>query len=114
MRLYGTENNIIIMKELGERLRQTRIASEYTQADIAERAGLSKRTVERIESGDNQNLFSILNLMRALDLLSHLEVVIPEQQPSPEMLFKYGKTKKRVRKKEQSSAEGFIWGDDLN
>lgn len=49
MKLYGTENNEIIMKELGKRIQDTRISMNLTQSEMAEKSGVALRTVARIE-----------------------------------------------------------------
>ena len=41
----------VILRELGERLARVRLERNLTQAGLAEQAGVSKRTVERLESG---------------------------------------------------------------
>jgi len=40
-----------ILEELGGRLASVRLGRNLTQAALAEEAGVSKRTVERLESG---------------------------------------------------------------
>jgi DNA-binding XRE family transcriptional regulator len=40
-----------ILRELGARLAGVRLGHNLTQAALAEQAGVSKRTVERLESG---------------------------------------------------------------
>jgi transcriptional regulator with XRE-family HTH domain len=40
--------------QIGKRLRQEREALGLTREDVASRAGLSYKTIERIEAGDSQ------------------------------------------------------------
>ena len=40
-----------VLSELGGRLARVRLARNFTQAGLARQAGVSKRTVERLESG---------------------------------------------------------------
>ena len=42
-----------ILQELGQRLAYCRVALDITQADAAEQSGVSKRTIERIEAGND-------------------------------------------------------------
>ena len=53
MKIYGTESNDYILKEFGKRIQDTRISVTMTQRELAERAGVSLSTMERIENGDN-------------------------------------------------------------
>jgi putative transcriptional regulator len=40
-----------VLRELGERLSAARVSRNLTQAHVAEEAGISKRTLERLEAG---------------------------------------------------------------
>ena len=114
MRIYGMENNDTIMKELGQRLKDTRIAIPLTQQELADRAGISLRTVIRIEKGESVRIDYILSVLRAMDLLKNLEIVIPEQIISPVQLHDYGKKRKRATssRKKQKVENEWKWGDE--
>ena len=77
MKIYGAENNEIIMKEIGIRIKDTRIAIDLTQKELAERAGISQRTIERIENGENIKVENIINVLRAMQLLRNLDNLVP-------------------------------------
>lgn len=96
-----------ILKELGARLERRRINMHLTQAALAEEAGLSKRTIERIESGLTSQMSSFIRILRVLDLLLGLETLIPSEEISPIDLIKIKNNKRmrasRSKKKEKSS-----------
>ena len=84
MQIQADLTDQAILHELGERLASTRIQLNLTQADLAEKAGVAKRTIERLESGQAATQLSgFLRVCRALGLLERLEVFIPEPAPSP-------------------------------
>jgi transcriptional regulator with XRE-family HTH domain len=94
-----------------------RIELGLTQADLAEQAGIGKRTLERLEAGESVQLTNFLQVMRMLRLLDGLESLIPEPGPRPmELLKQQGKQRKRAsarqRKPEQASPP-WKWGDEL-
>jgi transcriptional regulator with XRE-family HTH domain len=104
-----------VLGELGRRLGRRRLALQITQAKLAEQAGVSKRTVERIESGKAAQTLSLIRLLRVLGLLQGLDQLIPEIGPSPMDLLKLkGKERKRAssRRAADRSAEAWSWGDD--
>lgn len=114
MKIFGTESNEQILKELGQRLKDTRIALSYTQKDMADRAGVSPKTIERIESGENVRIENLVNLLRAMNLLQNLEILVPEQTLLPTELRDYGKKRQRVasaREKEATNGT-WQWGED--
>ena len=55
-----------LLAELGERLARQRLDMGVTQADLAFEAGISKRTLERIEAGETVQFTSIIRVLRAL------------------------------------------------
>lgn len=84
---YGM-TDIAIVAEIGKRMKATRTKKKFTQAEVAERAGLSTFTVSQIETGKNTSLASLIAVMRVLKLLENIETLIPEQVISPVSLLK--------------------------
>lgn len=115
MRLYGTENNQTILMELGRRIQETRIAASLTQKELAERAGISLSTLVRLESGESVRFEYVLNTLRALNLLSNIDLLVQEQEMRPSDLLDHGKKRKRVRiaPKENSLGKPWKWGDEV-
>ena len=108
---YATPESII--KELGLRIGRQRIKLGMTQAETAGQAGVSKRTVERIEAGADSQFTTIIRLLHVLDLSKHLDDLIPEAGPSPMEILKH-QTKSRKRassKKEKKNNRQWKWGD---
>lgn len=104
-----------VLQELGRRLGQRRVSLRLTQANLAREAGVSKRTVERIEAGAAAQTLNLIRILRVLDLLPGLGQLVPETGPRPMDLLKLkGKTRKRVapRRSANPSREGWSWGDD--
>src|SRR5579862_63284 len=86
-----------VLKEIGERLERRRIDAGLTQARLAEEAGVSKRTVERLMSGRSIDFVLLLRVLRVLKLLDALEQLIPDQPQSPVLLLKSrGRVRRRV------------------
>ncbi len=72
-----------IMARLGARLRALRKGRKLTMIEVAEKTGLSRRTVSRAEQGDNPTLATLIQLLRAYGRLGALESFIPELEISP-------------------------------
>lgn len=60
------------MRRLGEDLRTTRKLHQLTGAQVADRAGLSRHTVMRLEAGQDVSLENVLRIARALGVLDLL------------------------------------------
>lgn len=72
-----------VLAALGAAAARTRIARNLSQQDLADRAGIGKRTLERFERGESTTTTNLVRILRALDLLDELEQVFPATRPSP-------------------------------
>lgn len=72
-----------VLAGLGERVARTRLQRNLTQAILAEEAGVSKRTLVRLEAGESTQLTNLIRILRALGLLGNLEALVPPPVPSP-------------------------------
>ncbi|MGB7208363.1 MAG: helix-turn-helix transcriptional regulator [Pyrinomonadaceae bacterium] len=101
-----------ILQEIGERLEQLRLNRNLIRTDLAEQAGISRNTIERIESGDSVQLINLIRLCRALGILSRFEAVFPLHAPSPVAQLKLrGKSRQRASKKRSNASDSWSWGD---
>lgn len=104
-----------ILRAIGKRLARRRLELELTQAQLAEQAGVGKRTVERIESGGSTQTATLIRIFRILGLLDNFAAFIPEPGPRPLDLLKLrGKERHRAssRKQQDKVDEPWSWGDE--
>jgi putative transcriptional regulator len=102
-----------IAEELGNRLQQARLNADITQAELASRTGLNRRTILNAEKG-NVQLKNLVAILVSLDMAYQLNLFLPVQEISPLHLDKL-KGKKRQRasksreKKSQSKEDKLLW-----
>ena len=104
-----------VLEELGRRLGRRRLDLQLTQAKLAEQAGVSKRTVERMEAGAAAQTLSLIRVLRVLGLLQGLDQLIPDTGPRPMDLLKLkGKERRRASSSRTADRSGEVWswGDD--
>ena len=105
-----------ILSELGGRLAQVRLERNLTQAQLAQQAGVSKRTVERLESGSvATQLSGFIRVCRVLDLVERFDLLVPEPVPSPiEQLKLRGRKRQRAsaKRKTKAPSKKWQWGDE--
>jgi transcriptional regulator with XRE-family HTH domain len=88
-----------IRSEIGKRLKEYRIRKNYTQTELAIKAGISVLSVQNLEKGSPISLSTFISVLRILNLLENLGALIPEPPVSPvELLRLRGKTRLRVKK----------------
>ncbi|MBP5538564.1 MAG: helix-turn-helix domain-containing protein [Bacteroidales bacterium] len=90
------------MKTLGTRLKACRIARGMKQQELAAESGVGVSTIAKIENGQSVAFSLLVSILRTLGLLENLDLLVPEQKPSPlELLRTQGKQVKRVRSKKE-------------
>ncbi len=105
MRITNQTTDRAVLLEIGQRAISVRIDRNWTQAELAHEAGVSKRTVERFEAGHSVQLSSLIRVCRALGLLSAFDALIPLPAASPiELLKLQGKKRQRASKRSPSQS----------
>ena len=117
MRISRELSDDAILREIGSRLATVRLAQNLTQAALADEAGISKRTVERLESGEvAARLSGLVRVCRALNMVDRLEALVPSPMVSPvEQLKLAGRRRKRAsgrRTPKASTTKKWKWGDE--
>lgn len=103
-----------ILQELGARLTARRIELHMTQEAVAKQAGVSKRTLERLEAGHPAQSLTLVRVLRVLDGLSQLDGLLKLAGPRPtELLKRAGKTPQRAssRRKTAANKKPWTWGE---
>lgn len=91
-----TKSAFALSEELGERLKQARLNRDLTQSEVAELAGVARKTVINAEKGKVQ-LDIFIAILQALGLTEQLNLFLPKQSISPLQLAKLqGKKRQRA------------------
>ncbi|WP_091267299.1 helix-turn-helix domain-containing protein [Gillisia sp. Hel1_33_143] len=77
-----------IVKEIGAFVKHHRLNQNKTQANVATQAGLNRWTISQLENGEAISLQSLIQILRALDLLYIFDSFKIEKQLSPIQLAK--------------------------
>jgi transcriptional regulator with XRE-family HTH domain len=116
MKFKVQDSDAACLQELGERLARLRLNRNQTQAALAREAGVSLRTVVRMEQGESVQLTNLLRVLRALGLLENLEVLIPEPAESPlQQLKRQGRIRRRAsshRESAEPAEDAWSWGEE--
>lgn len=87
------------LEEIGRRLRRIRLAQNLTIDELADRSGVSARTIVRLEGGEGSRLDNLIRVLRGLGKLSALDAFLPEPTLSPkELVRRSGKPRQRARR----------------
>jgi len=98
-----------------EKIEHIRLARNVTQVDLAEQAGVSLRSVRRLEKGQGVSLDTFIRVLIALGVQQNLEAMLPDPRIRPiDRVNIGGKERKRASSKKSSiDKASWVWGDNM-
>lgn len=81
--IVATSRTPDVLREVGARLRALRLQQNLRVKDLAAGAGVSSRTIDRLEAGRNVGTENLVRVMRGLGRLQAFEALIPVPEVSP-------------------------------
>jgi len=108
--MENTNNNWIAMSDnaiiaaIGEFIKHKRLQENKTQAQLATEAGLNRWTLGQIEKGESVTLSSLIQVLRALNLLYLLDGFTINETISP-IEYARMQEKKRQRASRKKNTE---------
>ncbi len=99
---------------LCKRLERIRLSRNTTQTQLAEEAGVSPRTIGRLEKGQGVSVDTFIRVMTALGIQQNLEALLPDPTVRPIDRVGFGAgERKRARPIPSSDKRAtWSWGDD--
>lgn len=113
---YNIANSEQIVGDLGRRVEAIRLSRNIRQGDLAKKSGVALRTIIRLEDGENTTIDTLVRVMLALGLGSHLDALLPDPGIRPiDRVRLQGKERQRARPKAKQEIETpFRWGDEAD
>ena len=118
---FTTLNSDQIEAALCKELVSIRLLKNISQSALAEAAGVSRRTISRMENGQGVSLDTFIRIMRALDLTDRLETLIPATDILPiervknaarKRDVKYERKRASAASKVKSPTTPWEWGEE--
>lgn len=90
-----------VLVEIGRRLQATRLNANLAQADVARKAGVSRRTLQKMERGQACTLLVLIRVLRAMGVPDVMAGFLPEPGMSPIQLAKLkGRERQRASRQQ--------------
>lgn len=113
----GTAPIHIQMKRLGARLKAFRLSRNMSQGQVADAAGIARRTVSQLETTGAGTIETLMRVLKALELSERLIELVPDASIDP---FNPGsidgparqRASSRDAKDRQTEAAPWTWGDE--
>ncbi|SPE45803.1 Transcriptional regulator [Candidatus Sulfotelmatobacter sp. SbA7] len=87
-----------LQSSLGKRMRQLRLSRNMDQGATAEKAGISRRALGKLENGRGSTVETLLRTLKALDYAKAIDLLAPEATVNPLALLHDSKPPQRVRR----------------
>ncbi|MBK5247622.1 MAG: helix-turn-helix transcriptional regulator [Peptostreptococcaceae bacterium] len=102
--------------EISSRLKAYRIDYPLSQQELADKTGISRRSITNLENGEDVQLSTLIKVLMALGLDSNLDLLIPDPTERPSYYLKEKSVtpqRKRASKNGlKTSKKNFKWGDE--
>lgn len=99
MRFAVTDTVEEVVREIGKRIAALRLSMNWSQQELSARAGVSKRSIERLEQGtENPNLKVFVAVCSALRRTPGFESLLPAIELTPQQIFAHEKPRLRARR----------------
>jgi transcriptional regulator with XRE-family HTH domain len=107
---FTAMNDKAVLGELGARIQRRRLAMNISQTELTRKAGVARKVIQNIESGQGAALKGFVRTLRALGLIAELELLLPEPGPSPLELARL-KGRERLRASGLRAGRGATGGE---
>jgi transcriptional regulator with XRE-family HTH domain len=90
--------------DIGDAVRQLRIDRDLSQAQLAERANLSRSAVADLENGRGTRLATLLAVLRTLERTDVFDAVMPPKGPTPMQLLAASRGERMPQRRRRARA----------
>lgn len=111
---YAMASSEQIEVDLGRRVMRIRLTRNITQAALSQEAGVSLRTLRRLENGEGVSLDTFLRVLIALGIQDNLRTLLPDPGIRPmERIMREGRERQRASsRKKRAQPAAWQWGDE--
>ncbi|WP_315974221.1 helix-turn-helix domain-containing protein [Stenotrophomonas maltophilia] len=85
-----------LAQALGKRIRARRLLANVSQAALADKAGISRRALVQLESGQGSTVHTLISTLKALGLEQQLDLLAPVPTVSPMAMLKAKRLRSRA------------------
>lgn len=101
------------LRRVSSCMKDYRIDCPLTQKQLADRAGVSLRSIQRFEQGEDIQFSTLIKLLNALGLDGNIDMLVPDVSKRPSAYVDDIVKRQRVRiSKTAKQLDSFTWGED--
>ena len=101
--------DIELCNRIATKIKTVRLKQNMSQAELADKSGVSISTIKRMEDGEVKNFESLIRILRTLGKLDIFVPLVEEEQLSPNEYYELASKASRPRRKRAS--KGYTKGN---
>ena len=103
-----------LARDIGAKLERLRLTRNIKQSTLAQNAGISVRTLRRLESGEGATLDSFVRVLSSIGLAQNLDLLLPDPHIRPIERVKTGGAERQrsSARKADGPKTPWQWGDE--
>ena len=94
--------DIEICNRIAAKIKEVRLKQNMSQAELADKSGVSISTIKRMEDGEAKNFESLIRVLRTLGKLDIFVPLVEEEQLSPNEYYELVSKANRPKRKRAS------------
>ena len=99
--------DIEICNRIAAKIKAVRLKQNMSQAELADKSGVSISTIKRMEDGEVKNFESLIRVLRTLGKLDIFVPLVEEEQLSPNEYYELASKANKPKRKRKRASKGY-------
>lgn len=99
--------DIELCSRIAAKIKTVRLKQNMSQAELADKSGVSISTIKRMEDGEVKNFESLIRVLRTLGKLDIFVPLVEEEQLSPNEYYELASKANKPKRKRKRASKGY-------
>lgn len=99
--------DIELCNRIAAKIKTVRLKQNMSQAELADKSGVSISTIKRMEDGEVKNFESLIRILRTLGKLDIFVPLVEEEQLSPNEYYELASKANKPKRKRKRASKGY-------
>ncbi|WP_302431052.1 helix-turn-helix domain-containing protein [uncultured Alistipes sp.] len=96
-----------LCNRIAAKIKTVRLKQNMSQAELADKSGVSISTIKRMEDGEVKNIESLIRILRTLGKLDIFVPLVEEEQLSPNEYYELASKASKPKRKRKRASKGY-------
>lgn len=96
-----------LCNRIAAKIKAVRLKQNMSQAELADKSGVSISTIKRMEDGEVKNFESLIRVLRTLGKLDVFVPLVEEEQLSPNEYYELASKANKPKRKRKRASKGY-------